>query len=283
MRRALSVGVLLLVVSRGAAAQPAVAIAGTAAYEVRHPRSGERYELSVALPRGADAKTARPVLYVLDGTEDFPLAQAVADLVRAECELTLPPLVVGIGDGARIDAPGNRRNRDYTPTRSEVTWARGDGGAHAFLAFLEESVFPFIGARYAVTTDRALFGFSYGGLFGAYVLAERPGTFAAYLLGSPSVFYDSATVQRALSRTASAAADAPRPRVLLTAGALEDWAIEGNRDYAQALRARFGPQMVVESVTLPAVGHAMGKLDAMRLMIARTYCPPSRTRGTGGL
>jgi hypothetical protein len=71
--------------------------------------------------------------------------------------------------------------------------------------------------------------------------------------------------------------------VLLTAGALEDWAIEGNRDYAQALRARFGPQMVVESVTLPAVGHAMGKLDAMRLMIARTYCPPSRTRGTGGL
>jgi predicted alpha/beta superfamily hydrolase len=251
-------------------------IPGAARWIVTNRVSGDRYELSAMLPRGADATEPRGLLLVLDGTEDFALAASVADVVRAECEIVKAPLVVAIGDGARIDMPGNRRGRDYTPTPSTVSWSRGDGGAPAFLAFLREQVLPDIGVRYRVTDERTFFGYSYGGLFGAYALTEAPSLFSRWILGSPSVFYDNNLVVR---RARLLEPDtASTTRVLLTAGSKEQWAVDGNVQFAAALRSRLGARATIDTAVFSGIGHAMGKLEAMRYGFSWAGCrkPPTR-------
>ena len=48
-----------------------------------------------------------------------------------------------------------------------------------------------IGRRFCIDPDRqALLGHSYGGLFGAYVLFNHPGSFRHYLLASPSLWWN---------------------------------------------------------------------------------------------
>lgn len=258
---------------------PPVSVPTSALWTLTRQETGERYEISVRTPQGGDATTPRPLLFVLDGTEDFALAAALADITRSECEARVAPLVVAIGDGARIDAPGNRRGRDYTPSVSTVSWARGDGGAAGFLRFVSDEVLPFVAARYPVSGPRTLFGYSYGGLFAAYALLERPALFDQWVLGSPSVFYDSALVVRR-ARDVPAAALAHPPRILLTAGSKESWAVDGNRDFVAALRHHFGPQVDVTSITLPDVGHAMGKVGAMVRGFAWANCAaPKASRG----
>jgi predicted alpha/beta superfamily hydrolase len=268
------VALILAPVSYAAAQSAPVHVPDAERWPITSRLSGDRYELAVMLPRGADRSVPRPMLVVLDGTEDFALASSVMDLTRAECELKNAPLVVAIGDGARIDADGNRRGRDYTPTRSNVSWARGEGGAPVFLTFLADEVLPAVQARYRLSDDRALFGYSYGGLFAAHALVERPALFSRWILGSPSTFYDSSVVVR------RAAAMSPLtdtgPRVLLTAGQRERWAIDGNRELAAALRTRLGAAAIIDTVVFPGVGHAMGKLDAMRRGFGWAFCANGR-------
>lgn len=262
---------LAAMVAAAAQAQPSpVAVPDAHRWTITNRTSGDRYVLSVMLPRGADTTVSRPLLLVLDGTEDFALAAALTDITRAECELTAAPLLVAISDGARIDAPGNRRGRDYTPTRSTTSWAQGDGGAPTFLTFMREELLPFIAAHYRVTDDRTLFGYSYGGLFAAFTLLESPQLFSRWILGSPSTFYDNSVVVRRTAQAAPLAGVAPR--VLLTAGQREQWAIDGNREYVAALRARFGTAATIDTVVFPGVGHAMGKLEAMQRGLSWAYC-----------
>jgi predicted alpha/beta superfamily hydrolase len=268
-----------MVVSAAGAQSTTVTVPDAQRWTVTSRASGDRYVLSVMLPRGADTAVARPLLLILDGTEDFALAAAITDITRAECDLKTAPLLVAVSDGARIDAPGNRRGRDYTPTRSAVSWAQGEGGAPAFLQFVRDDLLPFIIAQFRVTTDRTLFGYSYGGLFAAFALLEEPQLFTRWILGSPSTFYDSSIVVR---RTAQATAPIDlRPRVLLTAGQRERWAVEGNRDYLAALRRRFGEVATIDTVVFPGVGHAMGKVEAMQRGLSWAYCgAPGRASAT---
>lgn len=247
-----------------------VPLARAVRHELVNGATGERYLLDVALPRGFDPAKRHPVVIVLDGDDDFPLAASLAEAVRSECELATPPIIVGIGDGFGIDQPGNRRGRDYTPTRSDVSWARGEGGAAAFLRFLGDEALPFIDRTYPTNGDRALFGYSYGGLFVAYALAEQPALARTWLLGSPSLFYDN---NWAVRRATTLASPVGRPvRVFMSAGAREDWAIEGNVAFTKALRARVGAEVELASVTLSGVGHSLGKPEAMRRALAWNAC-----------
>jgi predicted alpha/beta superfamily hydrolase len=65
------------------------------------------------------------------------------------------------------------------------------GGAAAFLNFILKELIPFIEANYrASPTDRALLGYSHGGLFTLYALFHAPGAFQRYCAGSPSLNWD---------------------------------------------------------------------------------------------
>jgi predicted alpha/beta superfamily hydrolase len=288
-RHVLSIRLLgagLLLAPLGATAQatarptpPPVGIARTMRQTLVVTVTGERYTIDVALPRGFDGTKRHPVVLVLDGDDDFPLAAALSEAVRAECELAVAPIVVGIGDGAGIDMPGSRRGRDYTPTRSDVSWARGEGGAATFLRVLTTDVIPFIEQRYPTNGERALFGYSYGGLFVAYALAEQPSLARTWLMGSPSLFYDD---NWAVKRAATIAPTGQPVRVFLSAGARESWAVEGNAAFASALRAHAGAGLELASVTLDGVGHSLGKPEAMRRALAWNACTGATRAWAGG-
>ncbi len=71
------------------------------------------------------------------------------------------------------------------------TVADPTGGAFKFSQFIEKELFPFIDNNYRTNkNERAIYGHSYGGLFGTYLLLENPKLFNKYLLLSPSLWYN---------------------------------------------------------------------------------------------
>ena len=65
------------------------------------------------------------------------------------------------------------------------------GGADKFLAFIEHELFPLIEKEYRVdTSNRGLIGSSYGGLFAAWTMVNRPELFQRYIMASPALYWD---------------------------------------------------------------------------------------------
>ncbi len=142
-----------------------------------------------------------PVVYLIDPSFFWGIATGTATLFRSAAALTgggFPGLTV-VGIGYPTEDPEEvfvRRARDLTPTDGRATTSTElppvqFGGADRFLEALADEVIALVESRYEVdATKRCLSGFSFGGLFGLYVLFHRPGLFSRYLLGSPSLWWD---------------------------------------------------------------------------------------------
>jgi len=110
------------------------------------------------------------------------------------------------------------RTRDYTPT--DEGWYlggtgtdghvgnrpsfAGEGGAAAFLAFLSDELVPFVERGFRTADERAIAGYSFGGLFALYALLAHPGLFDRYLVCSPSLWWGGgviADIERAYAAT----------------------------------------------------------------------------------
>ncbi|HEX8529853.1 MAG TPA: alpha/beta hydrolase-fold protein, partial [Cytophagales bacterium] len=197
---------------------PPVSLAGTELRKLPSKIVGDEFHVLVSFPEGYDtAKTAFPVLYVLDGDNDFPYAMEVLGLLKGECGIR-EPLLVGIGYGAKIGSPGNERFRDYSPTAMKN--APGSGGGPNFLQFLEQELFPMIESNYKVNQHRSLYGYSFGGLFCAYALFEKPGLFKQILMGSAALGYENRILFEREAAYAQAHQDLPL-KVFLEVGAAE--------------------------------------------------------------
>jgi predicted alpha/beta superfamily hydrolase len=147
-------------------------------------------------------------------------------------------LVVGIGYPITgLEDWGAWRNRDLTPTTDpehDKSWQKtlmrmsgrddivvSSGGAAEFLAFIRDEVIPFVEANYrASKTDRALMGYSHGGLFTLYALFHSPNTFQRYFAGSPSLWWDDGVLFRDEQNFADMHSDLP-VKLFLSAGGLE--------------------------------------------------------------
>ncbi|MEM8968163.1 MAG: alpha/beta hydrolase-fold protein [Bacteroidota bacterium] len=173
-----------------------VVLPNTELRELTSTLNGQTYQIKVKLPRGyEDGSMSYPVLYVTDAETNFGgITYIVQRLIK---DRLIPPLlVVGIAYGTDYDTFYELRSRDLTPVEDkELTFGSKTkpdptGGADKFSDFLAKELFPFIEENYRVKpNDRALYGHSYGGLFGSYVLLEKPALFNRYLLLSPSFWY----------------------------------------------------------------------------------------------
>jgi len=281
MKNAFFAGVVLFLAAMpGLLAQPAakkptpryppVSLPGTELRKLHAKGIGADYHLMVHFPEGYDtARTAFPVVYVLDGDNDFPYAIEVLGLLKGECGIR-EPLLVGIGYGAGIGSPGNGRLRDYSPTA--VKDIPGSGGAPKFLQFLEGEVFPMIESNYKVTGHRSLYGYSFGGLFCAYALFQKPGLFKQILIGSPSLWYDDRKILQMESAYAQQHQDLP-VKVFMEVGSLEgEGQIAPNLDLVRTLRSRRYPNLQLESRVIDSVGHLTGKSLAMFKAFEWAYC-----------
>lgn len=153
---------------------------------------GRSYQIEVKLPPGytlpENAERRYPVLYLNDATYNFQTAAGVTHYPMNYGTVE-PFILVGVGYEAGAD-PVDSRIRDYTPS-VDATFARETGGAEPYLGFFENELIPEIETRYRADPQRrVLGGHSLGGLFGAYVLFERPGLFEGYILSSPSFWFD---------------------------------------------------------------------------------------------
>ncbi|MGB5287828.1 MAG: alpha/beta hydrolase-fold protein [Ignavibacteriaceae bacterium] len=143
----------------------------------------DTFHIFISLPDNyADSDEAYPVLYVLDGDVAFGMAASIARYF--EIGGNIPELIiVGIGYGSIDRSSGNKSRRDYRPT--------AEGGAENFLLFLKDELIPYIVSSYrTIPDDRAISGYSSGGLFALYTLFTQPETFSRYIVGSPYLVWD---------------------------------------------------------------------------------------------
>lgn len=265
----------LLSLRTAAQSLPPVSLPHTEARPIRSAvLGGETYQLLVHFPANYNPARRYDVLYVLDGINAFPAAIDCLGILHGEGDTTYrEPLLVAISDGTMIGQPGNKRDRDYTPTAFKTHWgASGGGGGAAFLRFLEQEVMPLVEATYPVTRRRTLYGYSYGGLLAAYALLSKPGLFQTVLMGSPSLWTDDAVMLRRFEPDyARTHTDLPA-RAWLSVGEQDANLIDDDRAFGAALAGRRYPSLRLETRVLPGLDHLSGIHPTMLQAFRWAFC-----------
>ena len=173
-----------------------VTIANTNVEEITSTYNNQQYQIKLSYPKSyfTHKEKKYPVLYILDAETNFGGVSYITQRLIKD-KLIPEILVVGIAYNTDYRNFYRLRSRDLTPVEDKELRMGNNtvdptGGAPAFSDFLEFELFPFIEKNYRIQkADRAIYGHSYGGLYGAYVLSEKPHLFNRYLLLGPSLWY----------------------------------------------------------------------------------------------
>lgn len=210
-------------------------------YRLAAKHIDQTFVIDVALPPVRVAPGQKvPVIFVTDGSATFPLAVQTARLLQAGPFPLPPAIVVGIGYPTDTTAEwamtSHLRIRDMSPWMDQSVerryrnaperWRLPDhirqGGADAFLSFIQNEVKPFLRDRYPVDDDDAtLVGGSMGGLFALYALVTMPEAFKQYVAMSPALYWDERRIFLEEAVLSSRRTDLP-VSLFLSVGALEE-------------------------------------------------------------
>lgn len=159
------------------------------------------HEITVFLPASYHSLKEKtyPVLWVLDAPMMLRTVAGVQDTLVLG-NMAPEMIIVGIGSRSEDGLAGvGRRVMDFSPPGPDY-FPRGLRGeaweelaplpeyphlADEFLGFLVDELRPQLAAKYRFSGEHALFGHSAGGLFSAYSLFRRPGSFDKMIIGSP--------------------------------------------------------------------------------------------------
>jgi predicted alpha/beta superfamily hydrolase len=259
-----------------ASAAPAYQLDATEVLDLRATALKRDYQLYVALPDSYGTGNQRyPVVFVTDANYAFPVVRNIAQRLHKHAGME-EVIVVGLSY-ANGDTPGFSRRRDYTPTKPKVV-DRSDmpgrapafGEAQAYGRFVASEAMPFIASRYRADLQRAVFvGHSYGSLLGLQIMLDRPATFAHYILGSPSLWFDDGVMFDREIAYAASHKDLPAS-VYFGIGATEKLApgkqrsraedhvdmLADLRDFDQALRAHRYPGLKARLEVFDGEDHA---------------------------
>jgi predicted alpha/beta superfamily hydrolase len=231
-------------------------IPNTRNFEFVSKINGHRYRISVSIPFTAAPRKGYAALYVLDGywyfasaTEvvrvlgnpanvvvvgiGYPEDSAYLEHVRAERAPVMPAYFNGMP--LQRSAPFLERTYDLTLPASDKDLAaqtlpgtpqdksRNVGGLDDFLKVIETEVKPRVAAMVPIdATNQALFGHSLGGLATLHALFAEPKAFRAFLIASPSIWWNNKEVLADEGRFAAAVTSGEAaPRALVTVGGEE--------------------------------------------------------------
>ncbi len=186
------------------------------------PQLGNRRRIQVYLPPGYEAAVGRryPVLYVHDGQNVFDASTAYTGVEWGLDEAAerliaagkIAPLII-----VAVDNTPNRRD-EYSVA---VDAARGGGKGAQYLAFVCDTLKPFIDRTYRTRPERehtGILGSSMGGLISASALLDRSSVFSRAGVVSPALFWS----ERAAIEQYRGVAAPPRPvRLWLDIGSAE--------------------------------------------------------------
>ena len=238
---------------------------------------GADFNISIHFPEGYEEKNKKfPVLYILDGDNDFAVAIEFLGLLKGDCGID-EPILVAIGYGAMIGNEQNKRTRDYTPTF--IKEMPGSGGAPKFLEFIEKELIPFIDKNYKANPDnRSIYGYSLGGLFTSYALFNKPGLFKNFLIGSPALWYDNEKIKEYEEVYAKNNKDLPA-KVFMEVGQFEgSMMIAPNQQLYKTLLQRNYQSLKIKSIMVDSASHLSGKPISMYKALEYAYCKPKVIR-----
>jgi predicted alpha/beta superfamily hydrolase len=153
---------------------------GTEGLVISSPTNDQDYLILVNLPLDYNPAGSYPVLYLFDAWHMFGTVTDQTKLMPFGRQLP-QVIVVGIWYPGALREGFRVRNRDLSP----------DQQAEAFLAFLTDTLIPYIDETYPTDPeDRAIMGTSSGGDFVLYALFNAPGTFHRFVASSPGTGSD---------------------------------------------------------------------------------------------
>lgn len=164
------------------------------AHEIHSAELSENRTLNIYLPPGYNSSDTGkyPVIYLLDGgmDEDFIHIVGLVQFNSFPWVERMPEsIVVGI---VNVD-----RKRDFTyPTtiKSDKEKYPTTGGSAKFIAFIEKEVQPYVNKKFRTNTSKTIIGESLGGLLATEILFTKPYLFSKYIIVSPSLWWDNASV-----------------------------------------------------------------------------------------
>ncbi len=153
-------------------------------FKLQSETVGRPFHVYIRLPQEYDADSGReyPTVYVLDGDSLFPILAANHLFLHYDEDLP-EAIIVGVAYGG-FDPETNKRGFDFSAPASD---ARAEqGGAPAFLQFLETELIPEIEDRYSSdSARRVLFGQSRGGYMVLYTAFVTPDLFWGRIASNP--------------------------------------------------------------------------------------------------
>lgn len=163
-------------------------------YTIQSLQLSEKRVLNIYLPEGYQANDTitYPVVYLLDGSanEDFIHVVGLYQFNSLSWIHQVPQsIIVGI---ANTD-----RKRDFTyPTGIKADQKRypSCGKSKQFIAFIEKELQPYIQKKYRCNKDKTIIGQSLGGLLASEILFKKPYLFNRYIIISPSIWWDNASL-----------------------------------------------------------------------------------------
>jgi len=212
--------------------------------------SDREYELYIKLPRSYSKNNdvKYPVVYITD-------AKALFEMLSASTgQLMRNAILVGISYEKGMGRHESR-GRDYTPAKID-DWEELTGKASNHLTFIRNDVIKYVENHYQADSDkRTYFGYSLGGLFGAYALLAQPDTFKNYILGSPSINFVYKYMFQLESNTALERKDL-NVNVFLSVGALEKDYVGPIKEFSSKLKSRNYANLSLKHVVIDSADHS---------------------------
>jgi predicted alpha/beta superfamily hydrolase len=150
-------------------------------YAIHSEILGEDRIIKIALPKGYQTSTKKyPVMYMPDAQWNFLHDSQTLQVLYGSG--MIPEMIL-----VAVDT-GENRERDLLPTMDKQS--KAGGGSDSFHRFLKEELIPSIENQYRTSPYRILSGASFGGVFVMNALLKDISLFNAYLVISPSIWWD---------------------------------------------------------------------------------------------
>ncbi len=219
---------------------------------IKDSKTESQYELYIKLPEGYSETENKdqnyPVIYITDAMFHMEMLSGSTEYIMED--------VVLVGISWQLDMAADvlqkygahaSRFNDYSfwktsnPDHPKLKF----GQASNHLAFIRNDVFNYVEQNYRTKPNkRTYFGYSLGGVFGAYILVTQPDTFKNYVLGSPSVNLLTKYKVEFTNQQFNA-------NVFISRGSLEEQKLrEPISQFVASLKARNDNSLFIESVVI---------------------------------
>jgi hypothetical protein len=142
-------------------------------------------------------------------------------------------------------------------------------GGPAFLTFIEKEVMPFIDKKYRTDKEKAIYGYSMGGMFTTYILFNRPDLFDMVFIGAPG--NDGSQLMPAAKQYFKDHNDL-KSKVFIGVGSYEKEVVRNIDSFTNYLLSRKCSGLTIRKEFTPNANHGAALAQVMQNAIAFGYC-----------